>query len=471
MISNKNIPDADQYWPSAEKALDRHFRRKRLLVIFLSLAIPAVVGGIFWLLHEPRATSSQSSDLIVQELNLTENPALSNAGRESTTEMTSSASSATASSSEIAVTSSSTREARTSLSASNQNLPQEAGIQPAVTVNNHSESIIAFDTKEQEAPSTMETVVASPVLSGQSVFSEAAFKPLALMSPVRTNLVVHNSQSLYRDPSIHPIGKPAKQQVGFDVAFYAGIIHVNKLLSFDGEGKAGLQHRESEEDPVTLPVVGIAFAASKQSFGLSIGAEFSILGEKTNYYPYSLKPDFVDNSFWQYYQVSYIDVDTAYIMGNAYYMDNIRMRDDSSYIAQVDTVEVSRYDEEIARNNGINRLYYIEMPVEVSYVVSQGKAGLGFSGGIAPAMLIHKKGHYIRSDGRGIESFEEMTFRKFLLNARVSADFYYRIGGRTKIVLRPQVRTNLSSVLGRDSGVSQRYYSTGLLFGVTYMLD
>jgi hypothetical protein len=205
---------------------------------------------------------------------------------------------------------------------------------------------------------------------------------------------------------------------------------------------------------------------------LSIGAEYLYVGERTNYYPYSNQGSLVNSGNWQVIQTSYVDTDTAYIMGNPLFVNTVLQRVDSNYVITSDTVYEYKYDQEIAEKNGVNRIYYIEFPIEVSYAVTRGRVGLGFSGGISPGLLTGEKGHYLRDDGKGIESFEEITyFRKFMLNGRVSADVFYRMGARTKFVLRPQFRANLNSVFTPESGLKQKYYSTGLVFGVSYMLN
>ena len=52
MMDNKNIPDADQSWASAEKMLDRHFRKRKLLIWFLSFLIPAMIVGFFMIKNQ-----------------------------------------------------------------------------------------------------------------------------------------------------------------------------------------------------------------------------------------------------------------------------------------------------------------------------------------------------------------------------------------------------------------------------------
>ena len=258
----------------------------------------------------------------------------------------------------------------------------------------------------------------------------------------------------------------------WETSIYGGVHSINKNLSGGSEWKNYLQHRKYEEDAILAPSVGVSLAANINSFTVSIGAEYSVYGEKTKYYPYSNQLTITDNSTWNTFIVNYIDTDTAYIFGNQRFIETIMQRTDSNYVFEQDTSEEYKYDQRIAQSNGVNRLYYVEIPLEVSYCLNKGRAGFGLSGGISPALLVQEKGYYIRSDGRGIDALSEMkTFRKFLINGRVSVDVYYRISGRTKLLLRPQFKTNLNSVFKDDFGIKQKYYSTGVLFGVTYMLN
>jgi hypothetical protein len=267
-------------------------------------------------------------------------------------------------------------------------------------------------------------------------------------------------------------GKKSYSQIGFEVMMYGSVQRVDKTLSTTKDWDNYIMHRKNEEEPILTPSIGIAFIANRNSFSLSLGAEYSMYGEKTNYYPYSNQITIIGDSDWQTYLLHLVDTDTAYVTGNQWYIETPFTRLDSSLVQSWDTLEEYKYDKRIAESNGINKFYFIEVPVEVSYCITKGRAGFGISAGISPGMLVHEKGHYLRSDGRGIESFQEIqTFRKFMMNARLSADFYYRLGARTKLVMRPQFRTNLNSVFKDEYGIKQKYYSTGVLFGISYMLN
>jgi hypothetical protein len=268
-----------------------------------------------------------------------------------------------------------------------------------------------------------------------------------------------------------PVNTAPGCNVSWELSFLGGAHRVSKTLETKNDWDNYLLHRKNEEESVILPSLGVSLAAVIKSMTFSVGAEYAVYGERTNYYPYSLQPTYINRSGWQTYLTNYVDTDTAYVTGNQYFLQSIVQRQDSAFVTESDTIEEYKYDQDIASKNGVNRIYYLEIPLEVSYCFTRGRTGFGVSGGVAPAILTVQRGHYLRTDGRGIESMEDIkTFRKFTLNARLSADFYYRFSARGKFVLRPQIRSGLNSIFEKSSGINQRYYSTGVLFGVSYLL-
>jgi hypothetical protein len=265
---------------------------------------------------------------------------------------------------------------------------------------------------------------------------------------------------------------PSQNHISWEASVYVGAHSINKRIQGSNDWQSHLNQRKNEENSIITPSIGLSVSATKKLFTLSMGVEFSTYGEKTNYYPYSLKDSITSNSSWQTFISNYTDTDTAYITGNPYFMQTILQRQDSAIVISQDTIETSQYDKLIAERNGINRIFYLELPIELSICFSKGKAGFGVSGGISPALLVSQKGNYLRRDGRGLESFSEIkTFRKIMVNARFSADFYYRFSGRAKLLIRPQIKSNLNSVFENSYGVKQKYYSTGVLFGISYMIN
>ncbi len=302
----------------------------------------------------------------------------------------------------------------------------------------------------------------------------ASVEQISLLKNYESEIVVPSGQLETNEKSWpKPLMQTtSRNHISWEASVYVGAHSINKSLQGSNDWQSYLSQRKSEENSIVTPSIGLSISATKKLFTLSIGAEYSSYGEKTNYYPYSLKDSITTNSSWQTFLSNYTQTDTAYITGNPYFMDTILQRQDSAIVMRQDTIETSQYDKLIAERNGINRLTYIEIPVELSVCFSKGRAGFGVSGGLSPALLISQKGNYLRRDGRGLESFNEIkTFRKIIVNARFSADFYYRFSGRAKLLIRPQIKSNLNSVFENSYGVKQKYYSTGILFGISYMIN
>ena len=560
MSDNKNIPDAKQSWLAAEKMLDRHFRKRKIVKIAASVVVPAlIIGFVFWFSnHKDDSAMKHSSN--EQELLDVNSRSLANSTNLSDEKSLSSSSN----NKNINVPSSEYQNNNRKQNEEKNNSSQNSNSKSTRTstiykskdvtagpVSKNNSDVLASKSSPINSLKLPETKLTSTTLmnvsktktSGNSSSSATSATALTTtanrLSPQspsnkshdRKDLSTHSRnshrsnrsfekeqekehvnnssiKSIQASPEIYPTvasieqisflknyegeilvpstqaeanekswPKPLMQtttrnHISWEAAVYAGAHSINKSIQSSSDWQNYLNHRKTEENSVITPTIGLSVSATKNLFTLSIGAEFSSYGEKTNYYPYSLQDSIITNSSWQTFVSNYTDTDTAYITGNPYLLQTIMQRQDSSYVMNQDTVEASKYDKLIAEKNGVNRISYAEIPIELSICFTKGRAGFGVSGGVSPALLVSQKGNYLRRDSRGVESFSEIkSFRKFMLNARFSADFYYRFSGRAKLLIRPQIKSNLNSVFENSYGVKQKYYSTGILFGISYMLN
>jgi hypothetical protein len=520
MMNSKDIPQADQSWVAAEKMLDRHFRNKRILIWSISVLVPAIMVGLTLMLthsnnseaglnhsvHSKKLAEQSapiaSTNESIQIINSGSQDLLSNASFKNENSNNNSNYSSDHSVNNGPTSNTKTNDLKTtSIVASN------------AKANNNSENLSQEDLNKQNgksldvlAASTVASVNNNGVNTSSGIFANEnnttannSVTPLSnnnsssnnytkpfiertgtnpneeftLMRPSRRNLQFEASTSNIRENKFPlPVVKSNYSPIVWEIGAYGGANYIHKNLSADPEWSNYLMHRQNEEEAVIAPSIGVLVTANLKSINISAGVEYAVYGEKTNYYPYSNQLKIDDNSFWQTFTTSFVDTDTAYIWGNPKFFQTVRLRNDSMFIVDQDSSEEYKYDENIAKNNGVNKLYYVEIPIEISYVLNKGKMGIGITGGISPAFLTKEKGYYIRKDGKGIESLEEIeSFRKFILNARVGVDIYYRAGARTKLMLRPMFKANLNSVFQDDYGVKQKYNSTGILFGVTYILN
>ncbi len=531
MSDNKNIPDANQSWLAAEKMLDRHFRTRKLIRIAASIVVPAIIIGFaFWFSNHNSDTAlkhtsdnqgqvANNSNPIANSINLNEENTNSTQSHSSQPSISakenkegniSSAPASKNNSGLMASKSSSLNNAKMPVDesiSSNRNTsktkssansvskatPSASGIStsnlpsnsPSLSLAGHKkEGLNTLSGKTHKSnlqPKNDNGIGSSKGISFNTTPESPAIYPavasveqISLLKNYESEIVVPSGQLETNEKSWpKPLMQTtSRNHISWEVSFYVGAHSINKSLQGSNDWQSYLNQRKSEENSIVTPSIGLSISATKKLFTLSMGVEYSTYGEKTNYYPYSLKDSITTNSSWQTFISNYADTDTAYITGNPYFMQTILQRQDSAIVINQDTIETSQYDKLIAERNGINRLTYIEIPVELSVCFSKGRAGFGVSGGVSPALLVSQKGNYLRRDGRGLDSFSEIkTFRKIMVNARFSADFYYRFSGRGKLLIRPQIKSNLNSVFENSYGVKQKYYSTGILFGISYMIN
>jgi hypothetical protein len=488
MMENRNIPDPEKSWMGAERMLDDHFRRKKIIFWSLAMLITALITGLtlFILNSENSAdksvVSSKESTVTTSNNLISQAEALKNQ-RIASGSVLSSDNLTASTSDDLTVGSNTTNTNSTITNSTNTNSTYSAnklkerersgsslksGIIPAAGL-----SLSTNNSFQSTVPDQNSSLEGAQEINRNSETQNQSEQKIKYTSPLYASLEINVNDFSAREKTWPQLQFTKKSTpIGWEATFYGGAQYVQKSLSTTNDWDNYLQHRKNEEDPIVTPAIGLSVTANKNSWGLSLGVEYTYYGEKTNYYPYSNQQSIVESSGWQTYQTYYVDTDTAYITGNQFFLETNMQRQDSAYVTSSDTVEEYKYDQFIADKNGVNKIYYVEMPIEISYCINRGRTGFGISGGIAPAILTQTKGYYLRPDGKGIESLDEIkSFRKFMVNGRISFDFYYRAGARTKLVLRPQLRANLNSVFEDSYGVKQKYYSTGVLFGVSYLLN
>jgi hypothetical protein len=57
-----------------------------------------------------------------------------------------------------------------------------------------------------------------------------------------------------------------------------------------------------------------------------------------------------------------------------------------------------------------------------------------------------------------------------MMNGRFSMDFYYCMNERINLLVRPEIKMNFNSIFQSGYDVNQKYYSTGLAFGLSYSI-
>lgn len=518
MNEMNNIPDANESWMQAEKMLDRHFRRRRIISWLFVFLLPVVAGLVTYMFlansapeinknvaNNTETTITESLEQSAQvspsdpEANVNENTNLSQgSGAKSNLNTRSSSSdlfvNSTSRQSRVKETNYSTVDKRTSpKSAVNSSEKKSTETSTQSNTKNTSfnksgesnrnpverntsgteivtEGVLAASVKPAKSISSASVGTAEKEITSPAIIEERS--EMYTIDHINSEVLYSEQEMALVNSDFKPSGNYRSGHISIQANIYGGFNYVSKSLSAPEEWQNYLQHRENEEENIITPAFGIALSASMSKLSVSLGAEYTVYGEETNYYPYSLQNSVIENGNWNIYNVSYTDIDTAYVIGNQYLLESQQIRLDSMYNSNLDTIEEYKYDQAIAEKNGVNRITYIEMPVMFSYNLVRGRAGVGISVGVAPGWLTSRSGYYLRTDGRGVESLEEIqSFRKFMLNGRAGIDLYYRMNARMSFTLRPQMKTNLNSIFEDSYGVKQKYTSTGVLFGVSWLLN
>jgi hypothetical protein len=474
MNEMNNIPGVNESWQQAEQMLDRHFRRRRVLVFLLAILIPAVVGlTAFFALNKSNSKDNNVSENLsvvntsvqTQSQSQTANSNNSKAVVSSQDRVENSHSNNTRSLTSTQINSQASLENNKRSSNKKLNTPVTGVLASAAVVN--SSELTAVPVSEKEATPNSFEQLNIHTASEQPGRSEVyAMNRINYMIPGST----YNSIDV---PELRTITPHDYYHTGISwmVSAYGGPFYVSKTLSTTNDWNSYIDQRNREEENIVVPSFGLSVAATLKKFTFSLGAEYATYGEKVNYSPYSLQNTYVENGDWVLYFTPVQQTDTAFVTGNQYFISTTVMRQDSTFNSDIDTIQEMKYDQNIADHNGMTRITYVEVPVMVSYNVVSGRAGVGISAGISPGWLTSTSGYYLSTDSKGFQSLEEIeAFRKFMLNGRVGVDFYYRMSSRMCLNVRPQLRTNLNSVFEESYGVKQKYTSTGILFGISWLL-
>ncbi len=291
---------------------------------------------------------------------------------------------------------------------------------------------------------------------------------LAYMDPIHISQIPVASAAEFNPVSRSEEKNSTLPVKKFDLklSVYGASHYVSKKLE-STNFKEYADRRKNEEEGIIASSVGASVSHAVRDFSISVGFEYSTWGEKNLYLPYLNKKSTIENGHYQDFNT--VTIDSAYIWGNLWLIyDTVP---DSTFISHLDSVTKSVYDESVYGANSINRFYFFEVPVELSYRFTHSKFGIGATVGISPAWLLTKKGYYLNKDVSGVELISDIkSINTFIVNGRFSLDLYYKMSERFNILLRPQFKANLNSIFKSDYYVSQRYYATGLVFGLQYSI-
>ena len=460
---NENI-DPEDFWPDAEKLLDQHFvakKRRRGIIIFL---IAFLIGGsLTSYFYSTIRVNNQVENLEkknnpVEKIETAAEKNMDYNIQKNTNNNKISSTNNTSKIENEKVRSNN----NVSSSDSKFKKPKQISNNPTLIVankNNIQNSIVAL-------PENKNTIIPNTILRVDKITSELK-SSISFVPTIKTIALFENIT--LDSISVKFNIKKEKQKRRLDLIIYGGGIYLDNKLNSESN-VTYIQRRNREEQPIIAPNFGASVSTGKGKWDLRAGLEFSMLGEKIKYSPFSDGDYYESYGDWQPTQYSYTDSDSTFIFGNLYINTTIVTINDSTYQIVTDTVNGAHYDESITNGNGTNKFYYIELPIELAYTTFNRNWGFGISAGISPAFLIASDGYYLTADQHQIKKISKKDHTQLHLNGRLNLELSYNINEKVKLLFRPNARMNLTKIVDSET-VKHNYTSIGFNTGLIYKLS
>lgn len=447
-----NDPETDKLaesnWPAAESMLNDYYKKKRRRIFFLwFFAALMMVSGGYYLnrTYDVKNDSVRNDQKQIDVTNRIVNNDDTKIGSETIHSET---------------------ETNTSKTGTNTN---------ASNTGDLSESLIKTNTANAKAEPLFttwkSTAIKSSVSPETSIQSPASYEN-TLVTETLNYMPFLNSQLFATENSGESVinsvlikTEPLKPQL--DLIVLAGACLISKDMS--GSNSDYLERRHKEESDIILPSFSVMLSKPVNHFNIRAGLQFSLLGEKADYSPYTDGEYYNTHDHWEPTQYMLTDTDSIYIIGMLYLHTTSVIIDDSVLTSVTDTLNGIHYNNSILTANGTHVKYVAEFPLEVSYNFLRGRFGAGVFTSLLPGFVLNSTGYVLREDQQNIVQHKTVDQYAFLLSARAGLEFSYLTGDRCRVLMRPSYYTNLNAVSDRNAGKS-KYHATGVQVGVQYRL-
>lgn len=216
------------------------------------------------------------------------------------------------------------------------------------------------------------------------------------------------------------------------VDVHAGVNYTNPHLSGIISQPGYLDKRRREESGALRAAYGVSFHYMANRIIGSLGVDVVAYGETVDYSNQAVK---------RFQTVS---------GGQFVYQDS--MIENASFVTKKE-----------------NRFRYMEFPLYLGYKFpTSGKLGVSVMGGVTVGFLVNSTITYIDTALTGAYVFENQkyeTFRQQVFSAGILPSLEYRMRSASEFYVSFPLRYHLTSVMHKESGVKQRYFSPGLQFG------
>ncbi len=251
-----------------------------------------------------------------------------------------------------------------------------------------------------------------------------------------TDSVMNVSETLLAETQ----NKPSKPN--FEVLFYTQPSYVTKSLK--GLSDEDIRFRKENEKNFVYLNYGMEFRCYISNFYLQTGITQMQSGEKNNYeYPYIKS---IDTSA-SHYDVSITSYPDPQNPGNT--------------IIVFDSAWVSVADSSFAdmKLKNLNTIKYMDIPLNIGYVLNYEKHQWGISGGLSYALLSYASMAKIDKESHEIvlSNHNDKMLRKNLWSYNLGLAYGYSVSGNTRLFVQTAYKRNINSVFNNTS--YKQYYN------------
>jgi hypothetical protein len=233
--------------------------------------------------------------------------------------------------------------------------------------------------------------------------------------------------------------------------------------------------RNTYENPQNQTTFGISIQLEKNRWLLNSGILHTTFSEDINYPTSLLVNTGVDNGQWNVQNIWNYTTDSSWVIDSIFtgywrIDTNWTLTQDSSWISNWDTVKTEKEMPELAENNGIHTLNYLEIPLWFGRSFGKKRWYLDVQTGLSLGILTGTKGSYYINpelDGLASPEFQTDQFRKYNISGMLRAGVRYRISPQLQTAFYPTIRSTFTNVLNNND-TSQRYWGYGLSVGLVY---
>ena len=233
--------------------------------------------------------------------------------------------------------------------------------------------------------------------------------------------------------------------------------------------------RNAFEQSSNLQNYGLSLQVGFKNWTLNSGIYRTTIQEKITY-PTTTKENLgVDESHWDVLEYWTYAVDSNWVIDSIYtghwgYDTTYTYNVDSSYITRWDTVQVDKENPELAKNNGIKTMSYVEVPLLFGRSFKLNRVVIDLQGGVAFGFLTGVTGsQYINKTMSSLSGNNVEQFNKVLYNAVLRTGVRFALSQNMEVGIYPTIRYTLNSVI-REDITRQRYFGYGLQIGLSYRL-